>query len=131
MVSVFFATAKLAGAAALVGLACACVFGRNGMGAASVGSGRTSGASCDLDGLRTGFGTAFDAGVGYVITAAWVAGIDAACAGHHLSVILTDTGGAVVGHGPSVLIPAGGGSVTIPLKPMVAATVSRLDTLMG
>jgi hypothetical protein len=127
-----FSAAMLAATAAtLAGLASAAALGVDvGPGAGPLRFGSTSAASCDPDGLRTAFSTAFDPGLGYVVTAVSVTGIDAACAGHRLSVALTDAQGAVAAQGGPVAVPVGGVSFSVPTGPVPVGVIARVDTLL-
>jgi hypothetical protein len=51
-------------------------------------------------------------------------------AGHHLSVALTDAAGRVTAQGGPLPVPAGGGSLTVPLPTMPVESVARVHTLL-
>jgi hypothetical protein len=89
-----------------------------------------SASGCDHDGVDTTLRTSFDAAVGYTVTAVAVDGIDARCAGHHLSVALTDAAGRVAAQGAPLPVPVGGGSMTVPVPTMPVEAVGRVHTLL-
>jgi hypothetical protein len=102
-----------------------------GLGAAWAAAGReTAAAGCDLDGVGTALRTAFDPVLGYMVVAVAVDGIDARCAGHGLSVALTDGPGMVSAQGGPTLVPPGGGGMTVVVPPVAADAVARVHTLL-
>jgi hypothetical protein len=62
----------------------------------------------------TAYGLAYQTSpsAGYYVTSVNVSGLNAACAGKTVSVVLTDSGNASLASG-SITIPAGGGTATI------------------
>jgi hypothetical protein len=103
-----------------------------GLGAAwaAAGAESTLGGTCDHDGLATALQHSFVPTVGYMVAAVEVSGIDARCAGHHVSVALTDEFGAVSSESAEVLVPSGGGSVTVPVPPVRVTALARVHTLI-
>jgi hypothetical protein len=89
------------------------------------------GTGCDRGGLGTALRTAFAPGVGYTVVAVDVTGIDAGCAGHEVSVALTDNLGSVVSASQPTPVPPGGGTVTVPLPPAAVALAARVHTLIN
>jgi hypothetical protein len=85
---------------------------------------------CDHDGVGTAAQSAFEPAVGYVVVAIEVSGLDARCAGHHVTVALTDESGGVSSQSLPVRVPAGGGSVTVPVPPVQVAALARVHTLV-
>jgi hypothetical protein len=86
---------------------------------------------CDDDGVGTAAQPAFEPAVGYVVVAVEVSGLDARCAGRHVTVALTDRSGAVSSQSEPVGIPPGGGSVTVPVPPLEVAALARVHTLVN
>jgi hypothetical protein len=89
-----------------------------------------SASGCDRDGVGTTLRTAFDAGIGYTVTAVVVDGIDGRCAGHQLSVALTDAAGRMAAQGGPLPVPAGGGPVAVPVPTIPVESVARVHTLL-
>jgi hypothetical protein len=96
-------------------------------GAATAGDG-ASVATCLRRGVRAALRTGFDPALGYVVTAVAVDGISTRCAGHRLSVALTDATGAVAAQAGPLVVPAGGGTFTVPVPPMAVETVAKVHT---
>jgi len=101
-----------------------------GAGWAATGEVTAVGRGCDHDGLGTALEPVFDPAVGYTVVAVEVSGIDPQCAGHHLSVALTDGSGAVSTQGGPVVVPARGGAVQVPVQPLAVATAAKVHTLL-
>ena len=127
-----FAVAMLAGtAAALAGVVASAALGLpTGLAAASLGRAEGSVPGCDLDGLGTSLRTAFDAAIGYTVTAVVVDGIDGRCAGHQLGVALTDLAGRVATQGGPLPVPAGSHSLVVPVPEIPVEVVARVHTLL-
>jgi hypothetical protein len=89
-----------------------------------------SGSGCDHDGLVTATRTAFTPTIGYTIVAVDVSGVDPRCAGHQVSVGLTDQFGAVVAVSRPTPVPPGGGTVTVALPPVAVVTAAKVHTLL-
>jgi len=101
-----------------------------GAGWAGTGEATAVGRGCDHDGLSTALATIFEPAIGYTVVAVKVSGIDPGCAGHHVSVALTDGSGAVSSQGGPVVVPAGGGAVQVPVGPLAVATAAKVHTLL-
>jgi hypothetical protein len=128
-----FAVAMLAGtAAAVAGLVASAALGLpTGLAtASSVGRAEGSAPGCDHDGLGTSLRTAFDAAIGYTVTAVVVDGIDGRCAGHQLGVALTDLAGRVSTQGGPLPVPAGSRSLIVPVPEIPVEEVARVHTLL-
>ncbi|HEV7863296.1 MAG TPA: hypothetical protein VGR20_11365 [Acidimicrobiia bacterium] len=118
-------------ASAVVGLASASALSAHaGLGGGPGGVGLASGAVCDHDGLATELRTGFDPVHGYVVTAVAVNGIDSRCAGHRLSVALTDASGTVSAQGGPMVVPHGGGPVIVPVPPIAVVAAATVHTLL-
>jgi anti-sigma-K factor RskA len=79
--------------------------GLGGITSSSLGADDVAVASCDSDGVSSGYTTAWDAtDERYEVTAVTVSGVSNTCDGQTLSVSLTDAGGAQLGTG-NVAIP--------------------------
>jgi hypothetical protein len=105
-----------------------------GLGGAWAAAGQETlggGSGCDHDGLATALRTAFAPTVGYTVVAVDVSGLDARCAGHLVSVALTDQSGAVASVSQPVAVPPGGGSVTVPVPPAAVTMAARVHTLVN
>lgn len=89
------------------------------------------GSGCDHGGLGTAMRTSFAPTVGYTVVAVDVSGVDARCAGHQVSVALTDQSGAVSSVSEPVAVPPGGGTVTVALPPVAVAVAARVHTLVN
>jgi hypothetical protein len=128
-----FALAVLAGTAATgIGLGSASALGVGGAGLhAAVEATSVAAGNCDPDGVGTELGTAFRPGLGYAVASVSVTGIDSACAGRRLRVALTDPSGMQLTESAPVDVPAGGGTVTVPVDPVAVGTVGRVHTLLG
>jgi uncharacterized membrane-anchored protein len=80
--------------------------GLGGITSSSVGADSGAVASCDTNGVSSGYTTAWDAtDERYEVTAVTVSGVSDTCDGENLSVSLTDAGGAQLGTG-TVAIPS-------------------------
>ena len=77
-----------------------------GVTSTKVGADNTAVASCDTDGVSSGYATAWDAtDKRYEITSVTVSNVNDACDGQTLDVSLTDSTGAQIGTG-TLAIPA-------------------------
>jgi hypothetical protein len=98
---------------------------------AATGQEAFSATGCDNDGLGTALQPVFQAATGYTVVAVEVSGIHARCAGQHVSVALTDQSGAVSSQGGPALVPAGGGTVTVTVRPVAVSAAARVHALIN
>jgi hypothetical protein len=100
-------------------------------GAAGAGDGPSL-TTCHRQGVRAALRTGFDPALGYVVTAVAVDvdGIGTGCAGHRLSVALTDATGTVAVQAGPLAMPASGGTFTVPVPPVAVETVAKVHTLL-
>jgi hypothetical protein len=94
-----------------------------GVSSETVGAGDAAVASCDTDGVTTGYAPAWDAGdERYEVATVTIKGIAAACNGKAAKVTLTGSSGASLGEGTATL-SVGGGDTTddVTVAPAAAA----------
>jgi hypothetical protein len=112
--------------ATVSGLVVASAASLGGVGMNQLGAGSAVVASCDGDGVALDYVVAFDDASGaYVVTDVDVSGIDAACGGAEVSVVLSGGGERLAGGGP-VVVPEGEAAVQLHLD--AGAPASAVDT---
>jgi hypothetical protein len=124
-------TAALA-IATLAGLVVASAASLGGVSVNQFGAGSAIVASCDDDGVALEWVIVFDDGSGaYVVTDVDVSGIDAACGGADLSMVLAG-GGARLATGGPVTVADGASRIRVTLDgPAPVADVDTATVLLG
>jgi hypothetical protein len=117
--------------ASLAGLVVASAASLGGVDVNGFGAGSAVVVSCDADGVGLDYVVTFDDTSGsYVVTDVDVSGIDPACAGAELSLVLTDSGTTLASAGPTV-VPDEASTLRMPLDaPVPAAAVDRVSVLL-
>ncbi|GIG24020.1 hypothetical protein [Cellulomonas denverensis] len=92
----------------------------------ALGAGTTVVASCDTDGVAVKFADTFSTTAkGYAVTGITLSGVSTACAGQGVTVDLLDNDPAAAATSIGTVtatVPAGGGTVTIPVTASVKAS---------
>ena len=92
----------------------------------ALGAGTTVVASCDTDGVAVKFADTFSsAAKGYAVSGVTLSGVATACAGQNITIDLLDNDPAATATSIGTLtavVPAGGGTVTIPVTASVKAS---------
>lgn len=97
---------------------------------AAAGDPTTLAQACDDDGVGTSPRPTFQPALGYVVAAVEVTGLDVGCAGRHVTVALTDGVGALSSQSAPVVIPPGGGSLTVSVPPVPVAALAKVHLLV-
>lgn len=100
-----------------------------GLNSEALGSGDTVVVACDADGVDLAYTTSYNGAQGtYVVTAATVSDISAACVGQDLSLTVADASGATLGTG-SVVVAATSETVTF-AAPVSATALEAASVLV-